>query len=199
MKYLELSKKNIVDESRKLAKKIENDFVPEVVLFVAKGAFYMGKEIAEYFGIPFLEIFANRKKGIISLIKKKLSIILTIIPSSMKKKLRIMEIYSNVNSKNFSRNVYMESANESELLKYKKILLVDDSIDTGCTIIEVLNYLKPYNLEIKIASLNIFDFSKNKIRGTYYSFENTLLNCPWSKDSYYYSDFMEEYSNWKKK
>lgn len=65
MNYLELSKKNVKEESNKLAKKIKLDFEPEIIVFVAKGAFYIGDEISKYFQIPLVEIKAQRKKGIL--------------------------------------------------------------------------------------------------------------------------------------
>ena len=63
MKYLELSEKNVRDESLKLAKKIEKEFLPEIVIFVAKGSFYIGDEISKYFNVPLIEIKAVREKN----------------------------------------------------------------------------------------------------------------------------------------
>lgn len=194
MKYLELSEKNVRNESLKLAKKVENEFTPEIVIFVAKGSFYIGDEISKYFNVPLIEVKAVREKN---RLKELVSPILKLIPKKLKQYLREIEIKSNTHKKVNKRNVEIEKRYLTELLKYKKVLLVDDSIDTGNTIVEILNYLKGYNLEIKVAGLNVFDMSKEIIKIDFYNYENILLNGPWSKDSKYYRKFMEDYRNWK--
>lgn len=190
MKYLELSEESTREESRKLAFKIEKNFKPEIVIFVAKGSYYIGDEIAKYFNIPLIEIRAERQKG---KLKQVVAPLLKIIPSFIKKILREFEVKSNTHKKNSKRKVILEEKYLKELLKYKKVLLVDDSIDTGNTIKQIIEYLKKYNLEIKIAGLNIFSMSEEVIKIDYYNYKDTLLNGPWSNDSKYYKEFIKKY------
>lgn len=194
MKYLELSEENTREESRKLVQKIKKDFIPEIVIFVAKGSYYIGDEIAKYFNIPLIEIRAERQKG---KLKQIVAPLLKIIPSSIKKILREFEVKSNTHKKNSERKVSLEEKYLKELIKYKKVLLVDDSIDTGNTIKQIVDYLKKYNLEIKIAGLNIFSLSEEVIKIDYYNYKDTLLNGPWSNDSRYYDKFIGDYKKYK--
>lgn len=195
MKYLELSENDVREESKRLANKIEGSYKPDLVIFIAKGSYYIGDEISKYFKIPLFEIFAVREKN---KLKEIISPILKIIPKSIKKQLREMEVNSGIHNKNINRKVYMDEKFKKQLKEYKEILVVDDSVDTGNTIIEIVKYLKKYDLKIKIASLNVFEMSKEKIEIDYYNYENTMLNGPWSKDSMYYKKFMEDYKIWKK-
>lgn len=194
MKYLELSEENTREESRKLAQKIEKNFRPEIVIFVAKGSYYIGDEISKYFNTPLIEIKAERQKG---KLKKIVAPLLKIIPSSIKKVLREFEVKSNIHKKNSERKVRLDEKALKELLKYKKVLLVDDSIDTGNTIKKIIKYLEKYNLEIKAASLNIFSISEEVIEIDYYNYRDTLLNGPWSNDSKYYKKFIGDYVRWE--
>lgn len=194
MNYLELSEKSTREESKKLAQKIENSFTPEIVIFVAKGAYYIGDEIAKYFNVPLIEVKAERQKG---KLKKIIAPLLKIIPSSIKKVLREFEVKSNTHNKNSERKVTFEEKDLKELLKYKRVLLVDDSIDTGNTIKQIVDYLKKYELEIKVAGINIFSMSEEVVKIDYYNYRDTLLNGPWSNDSKYYKRFIDDYKKYK--
>lgn len=194
MNYLELSEKSTREESRKLAQKIENSFTPEIVIFVAKGAYYIGDEIAKYFNVPLIEVKAERQKGNL---KKIIAPLLKIIPSLIKKVLREFEVKSNTHKKNSERKVTFEEKDLKELLKYKRVLLVDDSIDTGNTIKQIVDYLKKYELEIKVAGINVFSMSEEVIKLDYYNYKDTLLNGPWSNDSKYYKKFIGDYNFFK--
>lgn len=194
MNYLELSEKSTREESRKLAQKIENSFTPEIVIFVAKGAYYIGDEIAKYFNVPLIEVKAERQKGNL---KKIIAPLLKIIPSSIKKVLREFEVKSNTHNKNSERKVTFEEKDLKELLKYERVLLVDDSIDTGNTIKQIVDYLKKYELEIRVAGINIFSMSEEIIKIDYYNYKDTLLNGPWSNDSKYYKRFIDDYKKYK--
>ena len=101
-------------------------------------------------------------------------------------------------NKNFERNISMEEEDLKKLLKYKRVLLVDDSIDTGNTIFQILKFLEKYKLEIEIAALNVLTEAKEKVKVKYYNYENFLLNGPWSNDSKYNKFFLEDYRKWRK-
>ena len=80
----------------------------------------------------------------------------------------------------------------------RRVLLVDDSIDTGNTIKQIVDYLKKYELEIRVAGINIFSISEEVVKVDYYNYRDTLLNGPWSNDSKYYKKFIGDYIKWKK-
>ena len=59
--YLELSIENVRDKCRELNKKIDFDY--DLVIFIAKGSYIIGQELANISNVPLLEIFATRKGG----------------------------------------------------------------------------------------------------------------------------------------
>lgn len=196
MEYLELSIKNVKEKSIELANKMPNNF--DVVIFVAKGSFQIGKEISEYYNIPLLEIFAQRKVG---KLKEVLKIFLKVIPNSIKKKLREKEINMNIHEKNTDREISFEKEIWKNYKQVENILIVDDSVDTGNSMLQVKdavqNYFKEAN--ITIAALNIFTKSEKNIKTDYYIWKDTMLNGPWSNDSKYNKEFIKKYKEWKKK
>lgn len=198
MNLLELTLRDTKKESIRLSKKIaESDFSPELIVFVGKGAFIIGKEISNYFDVPLVEIHAKREKN---KIKDSLSFILKLIPKNIKKYLREKELNSNIHYKKSSRNVYLNNRYISKINQTKNVLIVDDSVDTGNTAKQVYDYINKCfnNKVIKFASINYFDKSKEIFEVDYTLYHNHIIIGPWSKDSRYYSEFLKRYHEWKK-
>lgn len=196
MNYLELSKKNVQEESEKLFKKIKDDnYEFELVIFIARGALYIGQEIAKLNKVPLLEINATRKT---SFLKSILKPIMKLIPKKILIYMRKKEMTSNYHEKNNERKVEFNHKQFQKYKKTKKIIVVDDSIDSGNTILEVKKSLEDFftEAEIKIATLNYM--KKTTIKPDYYIYLETMLNGPWSNDSKYNKEFIRNYEEWKK-
>lgn len=192
MKYLELTNLEVKEYSIKLAEKINENYRAEAILFIAKGAYPIGKEISNFLNIPLYEVIIKRKGN---KLKETLSILLKIIPKKIKIYLRKKEINSGLHLKNKER--YLEAI-DSEIFNYKKVVIVDDSIDTAETMLVAKKNLVDNKINVKIASLNVFDEALEKCDVDFYLLKNTMLNGPWSKDSKYYKEFLQEYKKWKK-
>ena len=192
MKYSELLKENLETEIKPLLEKISKDFSPEAVLFAAKGGFYLGQQASRYFCVPMFEAHAERKGG---KIKKILAPIIKIIPKKLKIFLRKIEVLSNIHKNSTVRNIYI---NNPAIFSYKKILFIDDSIDTGATALAVIKNFKDKNIIIKTAALNIMTDSLKNIKTDYYIHNDTMICGPWSSDSHENKIFLQDYYNWKK-
>ncbi len=195
MNYIELSIKSLRKEVEKLYNRIKKDYEYDCVIFIAKGAYLIGKDLAYCQNVPLLEIFATRKGNSF---KKILRPMLKIIPKKIKKALREKEAHSSYHQEHSERFVSFDESIWKLYQNSKRILLVDDSVDTGNTIQSVYEKIKEYfpNSEIKIACLNVFKESKCKCNIDYYLYENCLLNGPWSNDSKEYGYFYKEYQLW---
>ena len=197
MEHIEIDKKILEDFSVQLFKKIQKEFKPEAILFVAKGGYLLGSALAKKFNCSLIEIEAQRPEG---KIKKILLKSVKLIPRKLRFKLREIELKLGNYNKNKDRNVKISELNIEKLKKIENILIVDDSIDTGNTVDEILKYLKLINnFNIKILALNVFDEGLKKINVDFWIYKNTMIVGSWSKDSKNYKEFMKEYLNYKKK
>ena len=193
MNYLVLSTKSALKEINKLAELISKSFDPDVVVFVSKGAYTIGIGIAKYFNIQYIEIFAERSKG---MIKKHLSFVLKYIPSWLKLELRKMEMKSSVHKINSQRNVsfgYMP--NDLKKASIKRIVLVDDACDTGNTFSQCIVAIKKEfpDATIKTAALNVSTESEKIIKTDYYLYKDYIVSGPWSNDSREHKEFIRKY------
>lgn len=192
MKYTELSKENLSAEIKPLLEKISEDFTPQAILFAAKGGFYLGQQASKYFCVPMFEAHAERTGG---KIKKILAPVIRIIPKKLKIFLRKTELSSNIHKKSTVRNIYI---NNPDIFSYKKILFIDDSVDTGATALAIIEKFKNKNITIKTAALNIMTDSLKNIKTDYYVYQDTMVCGPWSSDSKENNIFLQDYYNWKK-
>ena len=199
MEFIKLSKKNVEEESKKLYQKIIKDYNYDLVIFIAKGSFYIGQNLAKLNNVPLLEIYASRKKN---KIKELVKPILKYIPSNLSKKLRQLELKNNTKSisyeeryVNFDENLYQKFKNK------KRILIVDDSIDTGDSVKQVKETLENYfrKSTIKVAVLNYMTKSTDFIKADYSLYKDTMLSGPWSNDSKEYHKMLQDYNDWKNK
>lgn len=196
MDYLELQKRSLHKELSGVYKEITDDrYEVDVVFFLGKGGLYIGQYFSEKFNCPLGEILVARKEP---LPKKILKNMFKFFPKRLLKKMRSFEInsgYHKVKTERFVKINRLPNLSSSENLK---ILIVDDSIDTGYSIKSALDILKINykNSQIRIASLNVFKDSFKVITPNYYKYSNKAIIGPWSLDSDEYKEFIDNYNKW---
>ncbi len=196
MNYIELSRKDVKKETKRLYDLITKEYEYDLVIFIAKGAFEIGIELGNLNQVPVLEVMAKRKGN---KAKQCVKNFLKFLPKSIDKYLREKELKSNIHTKNSDRYI---SFNEKIFEKYKfckKILIVDDSVDTGYTILQVRNTIHSFfnNCNIKIASFNYFKKALEEAKPDFYLFEDQIIKGPWSNDSKEYNIMLKNYYEWK--
>ena len=197
MEVIELSWEMVSVKTHELYEKVKEDFIPDVVVFIAKGGFEIGRIISELFNCPMIEIKAARKKNFL---KRCAEPILPYLPKSLCKILRKQEVGSGYHNKNQKRKVIFDVSQIKDLNSKKNVLLVDDSVDTGHSLkqcIDVINQ-KIKNCTIKTAALNVFSNSESNVKTDYYIFKDFCMSGPWSADSKELRKFTRNYNNWKK-
>jgi hypoxanthine phosphoribosyltransferase len=168
---------------------------PEHLLFVERAGLFIAYEIADYFDCPLSGIYASRQG---SQLKYKLKFILKLFPRRFTHFLRNLEIRSNIHSVKTDRNVYVEF----ELPPTnKKLLVVDDAIDTGNSMKAVIEYLmsKGYKEELLKTAVLTTTGGNVIVNADYSLFQQKVFAFPWSYDSREYSETWTHYNNVKKR
>lgn len=198
MNYLELSIKNLHEENKKLYTQVKLGYDFDLVIFIARGAYIIGEDIAALQGVPCLEIFASRQGN---KLKDLVSPLLKLIPSDVKKSLREKEMNSDIHEKSSERNVEFDEYVWEQYKDCRKILLVDDSVDTGHTIKNCKEAIEGFFTDayVKVAVLNRFEKSRKVIEVDFFLYEDTALSGPWSNDSREHKDYINRYNLWHRK
>ena len=196
MNYTELSIENVKEKCNELYKEIKKDYNYDLVIFIARGSYIIGKELADLNNVPLIEIYATRKGG---KLKKIIKPLFKFIPKKILIKLRSKEMKSTYHEKNDDRSVSFDENVYSKYVNKKKILLVDDSIDSGNSIKltkeSIENYFK--KAKVKVAVFNVM--SKSTIKADYNLYKDMMLCGPWSNDSKECNKHLKMYNEWKKR
>ena len=193
MDYSELSLKNTRDKNKDLFNKIDFDY--DCVVFIARGAYIIGKDLADFKSVPLLEIKASRKGG---KLKKLIRPFLQMIPKGLKQKLREKEMNKVSKTPSPERNVSFDEKAWEKAGSVKSILLVDDSVDTGYSIKASVDAIKAFykDATVKVAAFNVFDASKEFVTTDYFLYTNTCIQGPWPNDSTENKEYIKEYEAW---
>lgn len=198
MKCITLSIENLNRKTKKWAREILSEYSPDMIIYVAKAGFLIGKGFSETMECPMIGVETVREKG--NGLKSQIAPLIGKLPLFVRNMLITIELKSGVHKKNDYRKVNMlDEISQLEVTKINKILVVDDSIDTGNSILAVKDYISTIfrNAEIRVAGLNVWDMSKEKVFTDYALYKNTIIKAPMSKDSKEYDVFMKIYNNYR--
>lgn len=195
MKFIELSIKDLENQCREWAKEINKSYQPDLIVYVAKAGYLIGKEMKDVFNVPLVGISATREGNHL---KEIVGPVISILPNFVRNILISIELKSNKHDKNTERKIHFHKSLENiKKANIKRILVVDDSIDTGHSMKQVVDAITSVftETEIKVAGLNVWDKSKDIIKTDYVLYENTVIKAPMSKDSTEYKKFIKIYSD----
>ena len=166
--------------SKELASNInQSGFTPNHILFVERAGLLIGSQIADYFDCSISGIATKRTGGAT---KSRLKVFLRYLPRFITHFLRRMEINSSIHEVKSERKIVTDYPLPG---KDRKILLVDDAIDTGYSIQAVIEFLLAEGFKrdlIKVAVITTT--AKNaKYKADFSLFDEVICAFPWSYDS----------------
>ena len=190
-------KAEIEADCRRWAKKIEKSFRPDLIVFIAKSGFLFAQPLAEQFGCPMVDITVSRPGN------SGKDVIRKLVPK-MPQKLLFALLRSKANygyqEENSDREVYTgERFDQLDWKKYRNILIVDDSTDTGYSLLaakEAVQKVAP-DSDVRTASYCVIDISKKRVSVDYGRYRNTIVVSATSRYSREYDMFVKDLEEWK--
>ena len=194
MNYIELSIKDLEKECAEWAKEIKKMFCPDLIVYVAKAGYLIARPMKDVFAAPLVGISATREGN---KLKEVVGPIVSLLPNFVRNFLISMELKSDTHGKNTERRISFHKGFEKVKKSHpQKILVIDDSVDTGHSMKQVVDAIKDVfnDAEIRVAGLNVWDKSRTVIDTNYALYENTVIKAPMSKDSKEYKEFLKIYN-----
>lgn len=187
---------SIICDCKVWAKEISETYEPDLMVFIAKSGFLFAKPMAEIMKCEMADIVAARPA---SGKKDRLSKLIRLVPEKIILKILATPLMYKFNERKGERNITTTKKFEEEKLKeHKRILIIDDSVDTGLTLQGVLEEVKKGfpKAEIKTATYSVIQYSKGRIKVDYYRYENVIVLTATSRKSKEYQDFLSAYYDW---
>jgi len=190
MEFINLFGNDFDNACKELRILVEKTYHPDMIVGIATGGAVVLSKMGYENDIKTLVIkkqrpFTRTKE------KYKFHSWLPYLPEKINNLLRMIELgfneyqfnKSTIKNKN-SDKVVILSGNIDELYESKKILIVDDSVDSGSTLKSCMEYIctkVPETAEIRTASINV-TFKYPEITPTYSLYNRTIVRYPWAND-----------------
>jgi len=194
MKVLTISTKQLQILSQQLLDKVQKeDFNPDMLIGVATGGVHVSRPMqqileekawrGEYYEIKLQRASTRIKK------KYALKSLFEILPYALLNLLRLLEskvsemLKSDTYTPSKEKEIHFSYFCIRALSRAKTLLLVDDAIDTGATLLAIKEAIYRINPEIEI-KIAVFTVTHNHpyIYPEYSLFDRVLLRCPWAED-----------------
>ena len=187
----------IRNDCRLWAKKIAKDFAPDLVVFPAKSGFLFAEPIAKELNVPLVDVIATRPgNDMKDDIRKRVPW----VPQWLLALALSSKAMYGYNEENSERNV--SSTQKFDTIDWgnvERVLLIDDSVDTGWSILAVKGLLEEVApaSEVRIASYCVVDVSEKRVAVDWWRYRNAIVLTATSRYSPEHEQFLEDYKNWR--
>lgn len=169
--------------------KAKDDFSPDYVVAIERGGGVLADILLNEEAVPPSKVIRIKSQRELTQTKDRFfSLLLQYFPNWLNLTLRKLEAYSKecftVFSKaNQSRHVSLLGDIDLSVINGKKVLVIDDAIDSGDTIVSCIQFIEKHSApsELKVASITV-TFSNPRIFPDYSLFKRTIVRFPWAPD-----------------
>ena len=191
------TKSEIEKDCIEWASEIEKTYKPDIIVFIAKSGFLFARPLAEYFKCEMVDVAVSR------LDNSQKDIIKRFIPCMPNSLLSffLKRRVSNPKYREFSERILVDTSRFEKINigGYNQILIVDDSVDTGWSLIKVKDLLETRGArgKFRTASYCVLTESKNQTSVEYFRYTDTIVITATSRYNKEYSNFIDNYKMWK--
>lgn len=194
MRVVDLRREQDFDDAcRKLCLLVKSkNRTVDLVVSVETGGRFVGEKFVEFYnpGMPNF-VVKRQRKG--TKTKQKYSIfsrMIGIMPDVAHNLLRVVEhharqfFYERKNRRPRISNVEIVNDISGSVNEESMILIIDDAVDSGSTLLDVISFVKQRypNSEIQTCAITI-TFKNPIVKVDYHIYKDTLVKFPWSMDS----------------
>ena len=177
-KVITLHREAFKDACRALEHDRIRPFVPDVVLGIESGGRYVAELLFPELPHCYVSLQRPSTRGKGRVVKR----ILRSLPRTVADLLRVIE--SRCLESRTHRPVEFTGTLPPELAGARRILVADDAVDSGCTMLAVVNALQKQFPDAKIATAAVVVTTAAPLLiPDYYVFNNLLIRFPWSADA----------------
>lgn len=194
-----MSREDVERDCIEWAKEIAAAYQPDLLIFIAKSGFLFARPMASIFHCRIAEIAASRPQ---SETKDRAAHIIRHIPEKIILAMLSSPLAYRFHERKGERKVKVSGGFLREAGKpHQRILLVDDSVDTGWTIYHVEKIIRDYfpQTELKTASYALIEDSRKRIEVDFYRHKNKIILTATSRKSKQYAGFLRDYEDWSGK
>ena len=187
--------KEVQEDCTKWAAEIAQSFRPDIVVFIAKSGFLFAEPIAQYFGCTMADVTVKRPGD---KARDSLKKIFRFVPKFVWSAYVRMSL--GYNDKHTERLFIPGRKFQAiNLADYRNILLVDDSADTGSSIIKAVDELRKFAPDsvIKTCCYCVISLSMKRVRVDYFRHMDTVIFTGTSRYSEEYPEFLRRLKEWE--
>lgn len=194
MKVVTILDKAFDETCRDLAKQVDSSYKPDLIIGVLTGGGFVGQRVYKHFAslgnVLYAEISIERATTGIKT-RYGLKKILRLLPEGLLNVLRVIEVLllelkAMIFTPKRAGEIVLSAAIDKELSQgNKKVLVVDDCVDTGATLLKVSDFLKekyPSSNQVKFAVVTKAH-RKALLEVDFFLFNRVLIRFPWSMDN----------------
>lgn len=190
MKVIDLSYSGLEDVCKGMAENIMSDseFQFDIAIGIASGGIPVAKLLTKYLNnIPVVHVRASRTTTSM----KSASVIKQLIlrlPRPVLNLLRVIEHFVQVrNPSAVDRNISVEADTLKVISSQsvQNILIVDDAVDSGRSLAQVVNFIRKHNQNCHIATCAVVvtSLARTAHKPDYFKYSDVLIRFPWAADA----------------